>query len=75
LSISVKKKIGIKETAADFSIEKCITAIQKLKTDELIILEKLNVDGKPVYEFELRDVNGNSCVMLIVENLLKLKQK
>ncbi len=42
----------------DLGIEKCITAIQKQKTGELITLEKLNVNGKPVYEFELRDVNG-----------------
>jgi len=44
--------------AADQGIEKCITAIQKQKTGELVKLEKLNVDGKAVYEFELEDANG-----------------
>jgi len=44
--------------AADKGIEKCIASIQKQKTGDLIKLEKLNVDGKAVYEFELRDANG-----------------
>jgi len=44
--------------AADQGIEKCITAIQKQKTGELVKLEKLNADGKAVYEFELEDANG-----------------
>lgn len=44
--------------AADAGLEKCIAAIQKLKTGELTTLEKLNVSGKAVYEFELSDANG-----------------
>lgn len=44
--------------AADQGIEKCIAAIQKQKTGELIKLEKLNAEGKAVYEFELEDENG-----------------
>jgi uncharacterized membrane protein YkoI len=44
--------------AADQGIEKCIASIQKLKAGELIKLEKLNANGKAVYEFELRDANG-----------------
>ena len=44
--------------AADQGIEKCIAAIQAQKTGELIKLEKLNAEGKAVYEFELEDENG-----------------
>lgn len=44
--------------AADQGIERCISAIHKQKAGELIKLEKLNVAGKPFYEFELRDANG-----------------
>jgi uncharacterized membrane protein YkoI len=44
--------------AADQGIEKCIAAIQKQKTGELVTLEKLNVAGKAIYEFELEDANG-----------------
>ncbi|MDC9729545.1 MAG: PepSY domain-containing protein [Methyloprofundus sp.] len=44
--------------AADQGLEKCIAAIQKQKSGELIKLEKLNAEGKAVYEFELEDVNG-----------------
>ena len=44
--------------AADQGIEKCIAAIQKQKTGELVKLEKLNIEGKAVYEFELEDANG-----------------
>ena len=44
--------------AADQGIEKCIAAIQAQKTGELVKLEKLNTNGKAVYEFELKDANG-----------------
>ncbi|NOQ13969.1 MAG: hypothetical protein GQ583_05740 [Methyloprofundus sp.] len=44
--------------AADQGLEKCISAIYKQKTGDLVKLEKLNVAGKPFYEFELRDANG-----------------
>jgi len=44
--------------AADQGIEKCIANIQKQKAGDLIKLEKLNAEGKAVYEFELRDANG-----------------
>ncbi len=44
--------------AADQGIEKCIAAIQKQKTGDLVTLEKLNVSGKAVYEIELKDANG-----------------
>lgn len=44
--------------AADQGLEKCITAIQKQKTGEFVKLEKLNVAGKAIYEFELEDTNG-----------------
>ena len=44
--------------AADQGLEKCITGIQKQKVGELIKLEKLNANGKSVYEIELKDSNG-----------------
>lgn len=44
--------------AADEGIEKCIAEVQKQKTGDLVTLEKLNVDGKAVYEIELKDANG-----------------
>jgi len=44
--------------AADQGLEKCIAAIQAQKTGELVKLEKLNAEGKAVYEFELEDANG-----------------
>jgi len=44
--------------AADTGIEKCISSIQAQKSGDLIKLEKLNADGKAVYEFELKDENG-----------------
>ncbi|MCK5354614.1 MAG: PepSY domain-containing protein [Methyloprofundus sp.] len=44
--------------AEDQGLEKCISAIYKQKTGDLVKLEKLNVAGKPFYEFELRDANG-----------------
>ncbi len=44
--------------ASDQGLEKCIATIEKQKTGELIKLEKLNVDGKAVYEIELKDANA-----------------
>ncbi len=44
--------------AAAQSVDSCITAIQKQKTGEFISLEKLNVAGKPFYEFEIKDSKG-----------------
>lgn len=44
--------------AADQGLEKCILAVQSQKAGTLIKLEKLNVSGKAVYEFELKDKNG-----------------
>ena len=44
--------------AADLGLEKCIAEVQKQKAGELVTLEKLNVDGKAVYEIELEDNNG-----------------
>jgi len=41
--------------AADQSVDSCIAAIQKQKPGEFIKLEKLNVAGKPFYEFEIKD--------------------
>jgi len=41
--------------AANQSVDSCITAIQKNKTGAIIKLEKLNVAGKPFYEFEIKD--------------------
>ncbi len=54
LSISTASSVQ----AADQGLEKCIAEIQKQKTGELTKLEKLNVSGKAVYEFELKDANG-----------------
>jgi uncharacterized membrane protein YkoI len=45
--------------AADQSIETCIAAIQKQKSGELVKLEKLNMSGKSLYEFEIKDSDGN----------------
>ncbi len=39
-------------------IDTCIAEIQKEKSGEIIKLEKLNVQGKAVYEFELKDAKG-----------------
>ncbi len=50
--------IGINVQAADKGLESCIAAINKKKSGELIKLEKLNDDGKGIYEFELQDANG-----------------
>lgn len=44
--------------AADQGIEKCVAAVQKLKTGNLVKLEKLNASGKAIYEIELQDANG-----------------
>lgn len=44
--------------AADMGLEKCIADIQQQKPGELVKLEKLNVEGKAVYEFEVKDANG-----------------
>ncbi len=44
--------------AADQGLEKCIAAAQKIKSGENLKLEKLNVNGKPVYELEIQDPNG-----------------
>lgn len=44
--------------AADRGLEQCIAAIQKQKKGDFVKLEKLNVSGKPVYEFEVKDANG-----------------
>ncbi len=54
LSISTASSVQ----AADQGLEKCIAEIQKQKVGELTKLEKLNVSGKAVYEFELKDANG-----------------
>ena len=45
--------------AADQSVDSCIAAIHQQKPGELIKLEKLNVAGKPIYEFEIKDSKGN----------------
>jgi hypothetical protein len=44
--------------AADHSVDTCIAVIQKQKPGEFIKLEKLNVAGKPFYEFEIKDAKG-----------------
>ncbi len=44
--------------AADQGIEKCISTVQKQKTGEIVKLEKLNAEGKAVYEIEIEDANG-----------------
>ncbi len=44
--------------ASNQGLDKCIAAIQKQKTGELIKLEKLKTAGKTVYELELQDANG-----------------
>lgn len=44
--------------AADQSIETCIAAAQKQKSGNMVKLEKLSADGKPMYEVEIRDANG-----------------
>ncbi len=44
--------------AAEPSVDTCIAAIQKQKPGTLIKLEKLNVAGKPFYEFEVKDAQG-----------------
>jgi len=45
--------------AATQSMDTCIAAIQKQQPGELVKLEKLNVSGKSLYEFEKKDSKGN----------------
>ncbi len=45
--------------AATQSMDTCIAAIQKQQPGELVKLEKLNVSGKSLYEFEIKDSKGN----------------
>ncbi|MCK9635268.1 MAG: PepSY domain-containing protein [Methylobacter tundripaludum] len=49
---------SVSSYAAGQPMDKCIAAIQKQKTGEFIKLEKLNVAGKPFYEFEIKDSSG-----------------
>jgi uncharacterized membrane protein YkoI len=44
--------------AADEGIEKCIAAAQAIKKGDMLKIEKLKVDGKPLYELESRDAEG-----------------
>ncbi|WP_305908886.1 PepSY domain-containing protein [Methylomarinum sp. Ch1-1] len=44
--------------AADHGLESCIAAAQKQKAGDMLKLEKLKVDGKAMYELEIRDANG-----------------
>lgn len=43
--------------AVDQGLESCVRAIKNEKAGEFVKLEKLNVAGKAVYEFEIRDAN------------------
>ncbi|MBS3963965.1 MAG: PepSY domain-containing protein [Methylomonas sp.] len=43
--------------AADTSLEACIQSVKQQKPGSLVKLEKLNVNGKGVYELEVRDSN------------------
>lgn len=45
--------------AGDQYLEKCIAEIKKQKTGEMIKLEKLNIAGQPIYEFEIEDPQGS----------------
>lgn len=45
-------------SATDQAIENCIQAIKQEKQGEFVKLEALEVKGKSVYEFEIRDQNG-----------------
>lgn len=44
--------------AADEGLEKCIAAAQAIKKGDMLKIEKLKVDGKPMYELEIRDAKG-----------------
>ncbi|WP_031431920.1 PepSY domain-containing protein [Methylomicrobium agile] len=44
--------------AVDTGLEKCIAAAQGIKKGDMLKLEKLKVDGKPLYELEIRDAEG-----------------
>jgi uncharacterized membrane protein YkoI len=44
--------------AADEGLENCIAAAQAVKKGDILKLEKLNVDGKRIYELEIRDAQG-----------------
>lgn len=50
--------LSVNVQAADNGIEKCIAAIKKQKEGDIVTLEKLNLSGKAVYEFEIKDANG-----------------
>ncbi len=45
-------------TAADRNLESCIEAIANQKPGAMVKLEKVEGEGKRLYEFEMRDVNG-----------------
>lgn len=57
-AILLASSVTFNVQAADQGLEKCIVEIQKLKKGELVKLEKLNAEGRAVYEFELEDANG-----------------
>ncbi|WP_031433382.1 PepSY domain-containing protein [Methylomarinum vadi] len=44
--------------ASDQALEICIAAAQQQKAGEMLKLEKLKMDGKAMYELEIRDANG-----------------
>lgn len=44
--------------AADTALETCISEVQKQKPGNMLKLEKLVADNKPMYELEVIDANG-----------------
>jgi len=49
---------SVNAQAADLGIERCIAAVEKQKSGNIVTLEKLNVAGKSVYEIEVKDANN-----------------
>jgi uncharacterized membrane protein YkoI len=60
--------------AAEESIDSCIAAIQKQKPGAFIKLEKLDVGGKPFYEFEIKDANGVEWEFMCDANTAKITE-
>jgi uncharacterized membrane protein YkoI len=61
--------------AADEGLENCIAAAQAVKKGDILKLEKLNVDGKPIYELEIRDAQGMEWEFMCDANSGKITEQ
>lgn len=61
--------------ADDTGIDNCMAAVQKQQTGDVIKLEKLNVEGKTVYELEVKDDKGMEYEFMCDANSGKIIEK